>query len=60
MGECRVTIKECFRFIKTIYIYLEQRNLKYTIMEGHGAFYGPKIDFHLRDHLGRNHQCGTV
>jgi len=32
----------------------------YTINEGDGAFYGPKIDFHLRDCLGRTWQCGTI
>ena len=39
---------------------LEQLNLPYTINEGDGAFYGPKIDFHLRDCLGRTWQCGTI
>ncbi len=32
----------------------------YTIQEGEGAFYGPKIDIHIRDALGRHWQCGTV
>ena len=39
---------------------LEQLNLPYTINEGDGAFYGPKIDFHLEDSLGRTWQCGTI
>ena len=39
---------------------LETLNLPYTINEGDGAFYGPKIDFHLRDCLGRTWQCGTI
>ena len=39
---------------------LESLNLPYTINEGDGAFYGPKIDFHLRDCLGRTWQCGTI
>ncbi len=39
---------------------LEMLNLPYTINEGDGAFYGPKIDFHLRDCLGRTWQCGTI
>jgi threonyl-tRNA synthetase len=39
---------------------LERLNLPYTINEGDGAFYGPKIDFHLRDCLGRTWQCGTI
>ncbi len=33
---------------------------EYTINEGDGAFYGPKIDFHLADSLGRTWQCGTI
>ncbi len=32
----------------------------YTVNEGDGAFYGPKLDFHLRDSLGRTWQCGTI
>lgn len=39
---------------------LERMGLDYTINEGDGAFYGPKIDFHLRDCLGRTWQCGTI
>lgn len=39
---------------------LENRGLKYIINEGDGAFYGPKIDFHLEDSLGRTWQCGTI
>ena len=39
---------------------LEKRNLKYVINEGDGAFYGPKIDFHLKDSIGRTWQCGTI
>ncbi|HIS21590.1 MAG TPA: threonine--tRNA ligase [Candidatus Spyradocola merdavium] len=39
---------------------LDDLNVKYTINEGDGAFYGPKIDFHLRDCLGRTWQCGTI
>ena len=38
---------------------LETLSLPYTINEGDGAFYGPKIDFHLEDSLGRTWQCGT-
>ena len=34
--------------------------VQYTINEGDGAFYGPKIDFHLQDCLGRTWQCGTI
>ncbi len=39
---------------------LERLNMPYTVNEGDGAFYGPKIDFHLRDCLGRTWQCGTI
>ena len=39
---------------------LESLNMPYTINEGDGAFYGPKIDFHLRDCIGRTWQCGTI
>ena len=39
---------------------LEKLNMPYILNEGDGAFYGPKIDFHLRDSLGRTWQCGTI
>ena len=39
---------------------LERMGLDYIINEGDGAFYGPKIDFHLRDCLSRTWQCGTI
>ncbi|PPK48260.1 threonine--tRNA ligase [Clostridium algidicarnis] len=39
---------------------LDKAGLKYKVNEGDGAFYGPKIDFHLRDCIGRTWQCGTV
>lgn len=39
---------------------LEEKGLKYEINEGDGAFYGPKIDFHLEDAIGRTWQCGTI
>ena len=39
---------------------LDNRGLEYVINEGDGAFYGPKIDFHLRDSIGRTWQCGTI
>lgn len=39
---------------------LELLGLPYIINEGDGAFYGPKIDFHLEDSLGRTWQCGTI
>ncbi|SHE91249.1 threonine--tRNA ligase [Caloramator proteoclasticus] len=39
---------------------LNAAGLEYKINEGDGAFYGPKIDFHLKDCLGRTWQCGTI
>lgn len=39
---------------------LEEKGLPYVINEGDGAFYGPKIDFHLEDAIGRTWQCGTI
>ncbi|WP_296971746.1 threonine--tRNA ligase [Tepidanaerobacter sp. EBM-38] len=39
---------------------LDKKGMSYKINEGDGAFYGPKIDFHLKDSLGRTWQCGTI
>ena len=39
---------------------LDENGIEYTINEGDGAFYGPKIDFHLEDSIGRTWQCGTI
>lgn len=39
---------------------LEKMNLKYSISEGEGAFYGPKIEFRIKDSMGREWQCGTI
>lgn len=39
---------------------LTDLNMPYELNEGDGAFYGPKIDFHIRDSLGRSWQCGTI
>ncbi len=39
---------------------LDDLGLDYKINEGDGAFYGPKIDFHLKDSIGRTWQCGTI
>ncbi len=39
---------------------LESMGIDYVVNEGDGAFYGPKIDFHLTDCLGRSWQCGTI
>ena len=39
---------------------LDDLGLNYVVNEGDGAFYGPKIDFHLEDSIGRTWQCGTI
>ncbi len=39
---------------------LDELGLEYELNEGDGAFYGPKIDFHLEDSIGRTWQCGTI
>ncbi|TLS36984.1 threonine--tRNA ligase [Pseudalkalibacillus caeni] len=39
---------------------LDEMNYDYDLNEGDGAFYGPKIDFHIKDALNRSHQCATV
>jgi threonyl-tRNA synthetase len=39
---------------------LERRGVEYRLNEGDGAFYGPKIDFHIRDAIKRSWQCGTI
>lgn len=39
---------------------LEDRGVEYVLNEGDGAFYGPKIDYHVLDALGRSWQCGTI
>jgi len=39
---------------------LEEINMDFKVNQGDGAFYGPKIDFHLEDSLGRTWQCGTI
>ena len=39
---------------------IESTNVSYRINEGDGAFYGPKLDFHIEDSLGRTWQCGTI
>lgn len=41
-------------------VALDEMGLKYVVNEGDGAFYGPKIDFHLEDSIGRTWQCGTI
>jgi threonyl-tRNA synthetase len=39
---------------------LQEKGMEYKVNEGDGAFYGPKIDFHLQDSLDRTWQCGTI
>ncbi len=46
--------------IEALKLALEEMKLSYVINEGDGAFYGPKIDFHLEDSIGRTWQCGTI
>jgi len=45
---------------KTLKSVLEKNKMKYKLNPGDGAFYGPKIDFHIKDSLGREWQCGTI
>lgn len=45
---------------ESLRLALEHQGLAYRINEGDGAFYGPKIDFHLEDSIGRTWQCGTI
>ena len=45
---------------KTLEAAIEELGKPYVINEGDGAFYGPKLDFHLADSLGRTWQCGTI
>lgn len=48
------------RAINALKEALEEKNIEYRINDGDGAFYGPKIDFHLEDSIGRTWQCGTI
>ena len=45
---------------KALMTALDQAGIKFDILEDEGAFYGPKIEYHLRDSLGRSWQCGTI
>ena len=45
---------------KALNSVLKKKKIKYKINKGEGAFYGPKIDFHIKDSLGRTWQCGTI
>ena len=56
MGDDKIWDKAESALLKAI----KQSNLKYEINKGEGAFYGPKIDFVLKDSIGRDWQCGTL
>lgn len=45
---------------KSLEKVLHDLQLDYELNEGDGAFYGPKIDFHIKDAIGRSHQCATI
>jgi threonyl-tRNA synthetase len=45
---------------KALVSALERKGIKYSVNDGDGAFYGPKIDFKLEDSIGRTWQCGTI
>ncbi|MBI2651386.1 threonine--tRNA ligase [Candidatus Woesearchaeota archaeon] len=45
---------------KALYDALNSRDIKYKLNPGEGAFYGPKIDFHIKDCIGRTWQCATI
>ena len=45
---------------ESLRLALDDLGLEYVVNEGDGAFYGPKIDFHLEDSIGRTWQCGTI
>ncbi len=54
------TIESWDRATKTLADALAKAGCAFTLAEGEGAFYGPKIEFHIRDSLGRYWQCGTI
>lgn len=54
------TAEEWERATNALREAMEQRGMEYVVNEGDGAFYGPKLDFHLEDCLGRTWQCGTI
>jgi len=45
---------------KALESVLKKKKIKFKVNKGDGAFYGPKIDFHIKDSLGREWQCGTI
>ena len=61
MPEDHIGEKETWDFATdTLKKAIEHMGKEYVINEGDGAFYGPKLDFHLADSLGRTWQCGTI
>ena len=54
------TIEEWDNATKSLSDAIESIGKEYTVNEGDGAFYGPKLDFHIEDSLGRTWQCGTI
>lgn len=54
------SVEDWDRATETLRQALEEIGMPYKINEGDGAFYGPKIDFHLEDFIGRTWQCGTI
>ena len=61
MPEDHIGEKETWDFATdTLKKAIEHMGKSYVINEGDGAFYGPKLDFHLSDSLGRTWQCGTI
>ncbi|MDR2157149.1 MAG: threonine--tRNA ligase [Clostridiales Family XIII bacterium] len=52
--------EEWDRAVAALRYAVETLGIPYVVNEGDGAFYGPKIDFHLKDSLGRTWQCGTI
>ncbi|MEG0830401.1 MAG: threonine--tRNA ligase [Anaerovoracaceae bacterium] len=54
------TDEEWTMAIEALAAAMDQKGMEYVINEGDGAFYGPKLDFHLEDSLGRTWQCGTI
>jgi len=45
---------------KALMVALEKSGVPFTVLPGEGAFYGPKIEYHLKDSIGRSWQCGTI
>ena len=58
--DCMGTEEEWEMATGALRLAIEEMGIPYIVNEGDGAFYGPKIDFHLEDSIGRTWQCGTV